>query len=483
MDEDPAALMRLGDRLLLAGRSEEAMAAYQRVIALKPDAGDAWFNLAYLQRHARQFEAALDSYAGALAAGAAAPEEIRINRAVILSEYLGRGEEAEAELTAALAANPKALLAWLNLGNLYEDWGDVARARWAYEQALGDAPRSGRALARLTAIDIFEGRGADRIGVLGDALARPGLSVEDAAELRFALAAAREAAGDYRGAFAEAQAANRLAAGQQGGAGRYDRAAHEALIDALIALGPPDPLPALAAGAPQPIFICGMFRSGSTLAESLLARHSRVTAGGELDTIPAVVANRLQPYPQALADATAQLLEDIRRDYLDRLRILHPGAGIVTDKRPDNFLHIGLIKCLFPGAKIVHTRREPLDNLLSIFFLYFEDSVSYGASLEDAAHWYRLYRRLMSHWKSLYGADIHDLDYDALVDAPDAVLGDLLAFCGLPAEPLLQTDEPERFAIRTPSAWQVRRPLHRRSSGRWRHYEEQVAHLRALLAD
>ena len=99
-------------------------------------------------------------------------------------------------------------------------------------------------------------------------------------------------------------------------------------------------------------------------------------------------------------------------------RRLFPGAEHVTDKRPDNFLYIGLIKTLFPDARIIHTTRNPLDNCLSIFFLHLDHSMGYALDLMDTGHYYAQYRRLMSHWKSLYGADILDFDYDAFVREP-----------------------------------------------------------------
>src|SRR5687768_5684856 len=121
-----------------------------------------------------------------------------------------------------------------------------------------------------------------------------------------------------------------------------------------------------------------MFRSGSTLVEQLLGRHPAVTPGGELEFIPALIAEDLQPYPASLAELSPKRAAELREKYLAQLDALHPGAKHVTDKRPDNFLHIGLIKTLFPGARIVHTARNPLDNLLSVYFLYFARSVSYS---------------------------------------------------------------------------------------------------------
>ena len=476
--DDVATLLNQANRLLREGRGGEAMAAFKAVLAARPDLPDAWFNLAYLQRQAREFEAALESYGEALARGVSGPEEAHVNRAAILSEYLGRTDEAEAELKAAVAANPRFVVAWLNLGNLYEDVGEVAQARQAYERALEAAPGHGRALARLTAIDAFEGEAKARVAALQAALLRPGLTHDEAAEIGFALGNAFDAAGDYDSAFQHYDFANRIVRERLGPGGHYDAQAQERLIDAIIAAPPPEPVEDGSDEAP--VFICGMFRSGSTLAEHILGRHSRVTAGGEIDVIPALVGTELQPYPQALTEASPDKLAQLRDAYVDHVRKLYPDAERITDKRPDNFLYIGLIKALFPRAKIVHTVREPLDNILSVYFLYFDDSIRYGWRLDSIAHWFGQYRRLMAHWKSLYGDDIFDLPYDRLVSDPGAVLEKLQNFLGLDREDLLQ-ERGERSAVRTPSAWQVRKPLHGRSSGRWRNYAAHLGGIRDLV--
>ena len=220
-----------------------------------------------------------------------------------------------------------------------------------------------------------------------------------------------------------------------------------------------------------------MFRSGSTLAERILASHSRVTAGGELPFIPTLVRNELRPFPASMLDLTQSRLDMLAHSYLTALRQLFPHADLVTDKRPDNFLYIGLIKRLFPHARIVHTTRNPLDNCLSIFFLHLDHSMSYALDLADIAHYYSQYRRLMAHWQSLYRADILDLDYDMLVREPREQIARLLDFCGLEWQDSCLEFQRTTSAVKTESVWQVRESLYQRSSGRWRNY---AAHLKAI---
>ena len=140
MDAETSALLERASALRRAGKVDEAIAAYCQLLEREPDLPDSWYNLGFLQRKARQFEASLASYAQALKRGVRDPEEVHLNRSVILSDYLARPEEAKAELEAALATNPAYLPALLNLGNLHEDLGDRKAAQETYRRALEVAP-------------------------------------------------------------------------------------------------------------------------------------------------------------------------------------------------------------------------------------------------------------------------------------------------------------------------------------------------------
>jgi hypothetical protein len=175
------------------------------------------------------------------------------------------------------------------------------------------------------------------------------------------------------------------------------------------------------------------------------------------------------------------VLDDLRGEGLREVRSRFPAADVLTDKLCVNVLHIGLIKTLFPESRIVHTHRNALDNILSVFFLYFDDSISYGFALDDAVHYYKSYRRLMAHWQSLYGDDILGFDYDAVVRDPEPSMRRLLDFCELATEPACLAGQAADGVIRTASAWQVRQPLNDRSSGRWRNYARHIPKLIAAL--
>lgn len=471
MSKSVAQLRAEADALLGAGRFPEAQRAYRALLTAAPEDPDAWYNLGFTERCNRHFEAALDAYGEALSRGVRGPEDVLVNRATILSEHLMRMDDAEAELKRAIALNPRHLPARLNLGNLYEDLGDADRARRAYADTLTVVPNQGRALARLAILDSREGKAAAAVDYLTAALARSPLRTDDSSEIAFALGHALDRLGEYDRAFGAFDQANQIIRNTVPSNARYDRAAHERMIDTLIQTFP------LAASADAtgdaPVFILGLFRSGSTLAEQILGRHPSVKAGGELETIPAM-ASRLSGYPHALSALGATELNALRSSYEQEANRVREAGKILTDKRPDNFLHLGLIRSIFPAARVIHTTRHPLDNLLSIYFLNFDPSISYGFDLADIAHFTRQQRRLMRHWAAAYGDTMLDANYDRLVTNPQPETQRMLAHLGLDWAPecLSGTDAGP---VKTASVWQVREPIHQRSSGRWQNYARHLA--------
>ena len=373
------------------------------------------------------------SYQRALDAGVSQPEEAHLNRGVIYTDYLRRHGEAERELRCALALNPVFTPALLNLGNLCEDLGRRHEAREIYEHILTIEPRNFVALARCANLQPAGSAAPELLARIRLALTEATLSAEDRAGLGFALGRLLDQAGEYHAAFDAYRAGNNAGKASAAAHGvRYDQAQHSALIDRLIAVGSPVTRAASAATAPgpQPIFICGMFRSGSTLAEHLLGTSTAAAAGGEIDFLPTLVERELAPFPESLATLSTERLDAIAARYRTELARVSRSALYVIDKRPDNFLYLGLIKKLFPDARIVHTVRDPLDNCLSIYFLYLDARMSYAFDLKDIGHYFREYRRLMAHWKRTFPGDIFDLNYDILVREPEDYVAAARAFLG-----------------------------------------------------
>lgn len=477
MSQEAEAHLRRAQTARAAGRSAEAAESYEALLALRPDLPDTWFNLAMMRRASGRPLEALDAYAEALTRKVSGPEEVHLNRAVILSDDLGRADEAEAELLLALGLRPGWVPALLNLGNLHEDRGDRPAARDVYARALEAAGPQDRALAlsRLANATRFTSPDDPLIDGLRDLLSRTA-DASDRAELGFALGRALDEVEAFDAAFDAYAAANQDSRRATGA--RYDRAAQEAFVDRSISAF--DRPATGVSGARPPVFILGMFRSGSTLVERILAAHSQVVSGGELGLLPAL-ARRIAGYPEAAATAGDADLVTWRADYLAGVRDARGDTGLVTDKRPDNFLHVGLIKRLFPDAIIIHTVRDARDVCLSNLFLHLDPSMPWAMDLGDAAHWLGQHDRLTAHWKALY-PDILTVSYDALVADFETETRRILDHCGLDWEPGVLDFHAAKGAVRTASVWQVRQPIYSRSSGRWRNYQDRIGDLLAALA-
>jgi tetratricopeptide (TPR) repeat protein len=275
----------------------------------------------------------------------------------------------------------------------------------------------------------------------------------------FALGDCREVAGDFEGAFAAYEHANRLAREQGLAEGiSYDPVARARQVEELMRLFPSVPGEPSGDGLPRPVFIVGMARSGTTLIESVIGAHSQVFACGERMPMRWIL-------PEFLARAQAGTATDIdaatwaqwRDLYWQGLPAGH-GAAVVTDKNPWNFDAIGLIARLFPHARIIHVRRNPVETGLSIFRNQFATLLPYTNDLEDIAHYYGQYARLMAHWERVAAGRFTTIQYEDFVRDFETAGPALLAACGLDWEPGCRNFWENRRAIGTMSLVQARRP-------------------------
>ena len=336
------------------------------------------------------------------------------------------------------------------------------------------------------------GRAEAAIGPIESLLARAGQGPERAS-LLFLLAGLYEDCDQLPAAFAAAEEGNRLTPGG------FDPAAHLARIDALV-----EAFPARAAdgsddrggrqtgNAVSPpretpmVFIVGVPRSGTTLTEQILAQHPAVLAGGEHSRLERL-AERLEegtgkPWPVALAEADDGARADLARDYLAPLGSLAPGISVVTDKMPVNFLYLGLMAGIFPNAKVVWCRRNPLDVGLSCFMQRFGGrGVAFASDLRHIGFYIRQCDRLMRHWREALDLPLWELHYDKLVTDLESEARRLTTFLGLAwNDRCLSFHESRRF-VGTPSYAQVRKPIHASAVGRHARYGDFLAPLEQAL--
>ena len=265
---------------------------------------------------------------------------------------------------------------------------------------------------------------------------------------------------------------------------RYDKKNHENEINNLISFFNKNWFDNFDKVSDEsPIFICGMFRSGSTLIEQILASHPDICAGGELDYFPSLIRKNISPFPNQLLNISEDTFKKIANNYILDLRDKFPDSAYVTDKRPDNFLYIGLIKSLFPKAKIIFTKRHPIDNCLSLYFCRLDKSQSYAVNLSDSAHYYQEHEKLVNHWRSIFPDDIFTIDYDVLIDDFNVEVRSLLKSLELDWNDNCLNFYNVKNKVKTASIWQVREPLYRSSSGKRNNYVNQSLVLREYFED
>ncbi|MCH8058677.1 MAG: sulfotransferase, partial [Proteobacteria bacterium] len=241
--------------------------------------------------------------------------------------------------------------------------------------------------------------------------------------------------------------------------------------------------------APDPIFIVGLPRSGSTLLEQILASHSQVDGTKELVYIPAIVRrlggkvkkSKISRYPDILAEMNPSRLRELGQEYMDRSRIQRADAPFFIDKMPNNFMHIGLIHLILPNAKIIDARRHPMAACFSSYTQLFARGQSFTYGLSNIGRYYRNYVDMMDHWDLVLPGKVLRVHYERVVSDIETQVRRMLDHCGLEFEEgCLQFHQTQR-AVRTASSEQVRQPIYTAALEHWRNYETHLNELKSVL--
>jgi tetratricopeptide (TPR) repeat protein len=473
----------LGNALMKLSRLDEALASFRRAITLKPDFAEAQMNLAGALRSIGQLHAAAAGYQRVLELNPEfAPAHADLATVLRLQR---RGVESEHHARRAMAIDPKSTAPLAVLAELRADAGQFAKAEQWHRRIISmdeNALDSWAALARLrrmTAADAEWFAAAERL------LAAP-WPLRRELPLRYAIAKYCDDLGDFDRAFAHYQRANTLSVRC---APPHDRAALTRTVDLIIRSQDRSWMERkqLAGDfSERPVFIVGMLRSGTTLAEQILASHPEVFGAGELSFFGAETAAFFANAAAAGSglDFTEAELRRLAAGYLDLLQRLSSGAARVIDKFPTNFFLLGLIRAVLPRARIIHMQRDPRDTCLSIYFQQFEAANNYANDLEDLAYYYREYQRLMRHWSNTLPTDaVLHVPYERLVADPEAWSRRMVDFVGLPWDArCLDFHRTERTVV-TASRWQVRQVMSTSSVGRWRSYEQHLGPLAFLRTE
>jgi tetratricopeptide (TPR) repeat protein len=485
MPDDAAALMMLADIAARMGVFAEAKALLGKALALAPtfpEARLALSNVLFHQNRPDEALAMLDELLGREPTHVAA-----IAAKAALLGQIGDYELAVATYEAVLPGVDDPDL-WLGYGNVLKTVGRLADSIAAYRRALAHRPDLGEAwwsLANLKTVRLDEVETASLEAMLDAGVAGD----DNRLHIHFTLGKALEDQGKYEGSFYHYSEGNRIRRGSLG----YDPAATSDTVERMRALFTPEFLSARAkqgCGEPDPIFIVGMPRAGSTLIEQILSSHSRIEGTSELPYVPALIqrllAERWQhaeaPYPELLARLDADALRALGEDYLRAARAHRKtDRRFFIDKLPNNWMHVGFIHLILPHARIIDARRHPLACCFSNFKQHFARGQGFTYSLDDLGRYYRDYARLLAHFDALLPGRVHRVLHEDMVEAPEKEIRRLLAHLGLPfEETCLRFYENER-AVRTASSEQVRRPINRDGLDRWRAYEPWLGPLKDAL--
>ena len=444
--ESAAAHGTLGNALIDLGRSEEAATAYRTALMLQSESADLLSNLAIALR------------------------------------LQGRTDEAIDHACRALQLNPRSVPTLVVLADAHADRGEFSQAETRLREAIAieaDSPQAWAGLAHLRVMTPSDENWlAQALRIAGQENLPPRMEIL----LRYALGKYFNDLKQYDLAFRHYQRANELSKHNWVS---YDRAQSQRQTDRLVRGFDSQWLQRVRTqgiASSLPVFILGMPRSGTSLVEQILASHPGVFGAGELPFWNAAAAAGGWLTADGVPEAEA--IHRLGVDCLASMRSLAANASRVVDKMPENFRHLGLIHAALPQARIIHVYRNPVDTCLSIYFQNFQATVAYATDLENLAHYYRQYQRLMRHWRALVpGHAILEVSYEALVADPPLWSRKLFEFVGLPWDARSIESQAVRRSVVTASKWQVRQKISLTSVARWRNYATHLAPLLPLLED
>ncbi len=486
---DVAAIRMLAEVAGRIGRYGDAEKLLVRALELAPGFGAARANLAtvyYKQNRYAEAVAALDAV---LDEDPDNPAHANLKAAAL--GRIGGYDEAIALYEQLTRRFPDHAKLWMSYGHMLKTVGRQEDCIAAYRHALGADPGLGElwwSLANLKTIRFGADDRAAMEAALGAADAADAARDDDRLHLHFALGKAYDDADEADAAFRHYAAGNAIRAAQLG----YDAADTRMIVDAAIATCTADFFASRAGAgdpAPDPIFILGMPRAGSTLVEQILASHSAIEGTMELPDIPALALGlgretqgEGRHWVAALADAPPERLADMGAAFLRRTAVQRKtGKPFYIDKLPNNWRYVPLIRLILPNAKIIDARRHPLDCCWSNFRQHYAKGQAFSYDLADMGAYYRDYVRLMAHIDSVQPGRVHRVIHEALLDDPEAEVRAMLGYLGLPFEDACMTFHTNARAVRTASSEQVRRPINRDGVDQWRRYDAWLDPLKAAL--
>lgn len=308
-----------------------------------------------------------------------------------------------------------------------------------------------------------------------------GVSTADKAQVHYALGKSWDDLRDYERAIHHFDEANRISYEMSPQRQGFDKTSATRLTDFQIDMFAAEPAKieenrSSGAGA---LFVIGMMRSGTTLTEHILSSHSQIAAGGEQAFWTERIGEVVDPERNTVHFTAA---EELVLKYIKLMRTDQPDARYVIDKNPGNTLIAAALRRFMPGARFLHVRRHPVDNVLSMWMTPVSGDVAYTCNRGNLVFMYREYARLREHYASaIHESALRSFDYESLTSEPTSTISEMLGHLGVELEPSCFAPQGNRRTVLTPSAHQVRQPIHERSQQRWRNYEPWLGVFRELF--
>ncbi|MXY65549.1 MAG: tetratricopeptide repeat protein [Gammaproteobacteria bacterium] len=365
-----------------------------------------------------------------------------------------------------------------HIGLTYAALGEKKQAEENYRVAISLNATDVEAYRNLTSMRKFTSLDDPDVQSLQALWERDELSDDARCRLAFALGKIYDDCGLYDRAFEIYEIGNRFKSEEIARSG-FDFDQYFGHIERIAETfnKPPSVTADVISGSARPIFVLGVSRSGTTLVEQIISRHPDVTGRGELPCIERAISRlekeygEMRVYPDDFLRLDKADFDNETREYLDWVTRLHNlNTAHFTDKMPFNFVHIWLIRALFPNASIIHCHRHPLDIILSNYFQWFGSDINYVYDLQILARFYVCFHRLMQHWHRVFPEVIHRVQYEALIADKENQIRELIRGAGLDWDQACLDSGRSDTAVRTASVWQVRQGIYTSSRERWRNY-------------
>jgi tetratricopeptide (TPR) repeat protein len=483
---DVSAIKMLADIGVKMGQLKDAGNLLQRCLELAPNFHSARHSYAIVLMRRQQPETAIEEAEKLLAQEPDNPNFLTL-KAYILNR-IGDQSGALKIYEKVLKNYPNQARAQMTYGHTLHAVGRLAESIEAYKKCISLSPEVGEAYWSLANLKTFH-FSDDDIDNMRAQVTTEGGDADDQSHIAFSLGKALEDRKEYDESFKFYKRGNAI---------RRVAHRHNLKVNVLDSVRQVRALPgaffeqrkAWGCSAPDPIFIVGLPRAGSTLLEQILASHSQVEGTAELMDIIAISRkmgdkkreNPAGKYPEILAELSQDQVRELGESYLETTRIQRTtDSPLFIDKMPNNFLHIGLIHLILPNSKIIDARRHPMGGCFSGFKQLFARGQTFTYDLEDIGKYYRDYVRVMDHWDQALPGRVHRVQYEEMVADTEAQIRALLNYCGLDfEEQCLKFYETER-SIRTPSAEQVRKPIYKEGLEQWRNFEAYLDPLKEAL--